>query len=281
MAQTPEFVARAVGNEEELEAWGALVGRGFSHRPGDPTRFIRKYRTDPTACFEWTRVVEDTAAHRLVGSVRILDREMATGNPAAPFIRFAGVAEVCSDPDYRGRGVASIMMPDAVSFMVRSSGVPLSVLHAADAVRPLYERYGYKGIAYEYGSAVIPAEAPPSEPVLTPSSPLPGAPRYTVEAMKYQDDWRALQPLYNDFNGRRLGGVGWVSRSGPAIDGSRFGGSGFEEVYWTRWLPNATAGVGGTYKLVSTTGEDDPVIVGYLAIVEKPDGDGLPEGGGA
>lgn len=51
-----------------------------------------------------------------------------------------GVGEVCTDPDYRGKGVSNVSLPDAIA-VIEKSGAPLSTLHAAAGVQGLYAKY--------------------------------------------------------------------------------------------------------------------------------------------
>jgi predicted GNAT family N-acyltransferase len=105
-------------------------------------------------------VTVDRGSGRLYGSVRVFDRRMllaADGGPqptgSFDAVPFAGIGEVCTDPDARGKGVASVMMPDAVAHCEERTGAVFSALHAAPAVSGLYARYGYKGdLSVPYGT---------------------------------------------------------------------------------------------------------------------------------
>lgn len=60
----------------------------------------------------------------------------------APHGRQAIVLNVYTDPAWRGRGVAELLMRQVMAW-AGESGMHTLVLHASDAGRPLYERLGF------------------------------------------------------------------------------------------------------------------------------------------
>ena len=195
--------------EEAL--WGAAVARGFSHRPGDPQRFLRKLRADAQSPRTGVRVVVDNATGTFVGALRVLERSIDVDGRS---VRIAGLAEVCSDPAWRGRGVASVSMADARDTCA-ASGAALSLLHAAPAVASMYERLGYRPLVVPYallppGAAELPAGAQLQRVEL--SDPLAAA---------------RLSALHTAACAALAGCMGFTLRSSE---------------YWTRWLPAGAAG---------------------------------------
>jgi len=209
-----------VASEAEAEVWGALCARGFSHRPGDPSRFYRKLRADPTARLEWIRVVVSEDG-RLVGSVRVFDRAISLGEGVDP-VRMAGLGEVCTDPDYRGRGISTVMLVDAVQFCEVRTGAVVSLLHAAAAVAPLYQRFGYRPLQVHYGRMLV-------DPSNTTDGIGVGVGRAWLSRQAHLDDDREVATLaaMHEDTCNALRAVGWTRR---------------DDAYWRRWIAHTSLG---------------------------------------
>jgi predicted GNAT family N-acyltransferase len=215
---------RAPTTEDEVQQWGALCARGFSHRSGAPDRFYAKYCADPTARMDWVRIGVAPGG-KFVGSIRILQRTVVIGGRAASF---GGVAEVCTDPEARGQGVANQMMADTVALLDGGSGCELSLLHAAAGVAPLYARYGYLPLFTEYGRLPLAdMRAAASSNSSNSASSDDGLPAgYSMRRACFPDDAAAMARLYEPSQAR-LGAQGYVARSAA---------------YWASWMPWVTAG---------------------------------------
>lgn len=230
--------------EERL--WGELCARGFSHRPGDPTRFYRKLRADPQCPREGVRVVVAPSG-AFVGSVRVLRRDIDVDGAPAPA---AGIAEVCTDPEYRGQGVAGVALPDAMAYVDGHSGGAFSLLHAAAAVAPLYARYGYAPMRVPYSRLPLGAAA-------GGGAALPAGAAVRAADLADAGEVAALDALRASLNAH-LGATGFTHRS-PA--------------YWQRWLATA-AGPG--YRVLTlppaagAAGEGAaPRVAAYACVMHK------------
>lgn len=207
---------RPVASEAEARVWGELCGRGFAHRGGDPARFYRKLCADPTAKLEWIRVAVSEAGV-MVGSVRLFDRQLDVGGAAVPM---AGLGEVCTDPDYRGRGISTMLLVDAVQMCETRSGAAVSLLHAAAAVAPLYRRFGYEPLSVPYGRLCVPLAAAAA------TEDTASAPATTSTHVDVAAEWAALAPLHDGLT-VELRAVGTTRR---------------DEAYWRRWIAYTSAG---------------------------------------
>ncbi|RLE67492.1 MAG: hypothetical protein DRJ43_07330, partial [Thermoprotei archaeon] len=81
---------------------------------------------------------------RIVSHVQVVEKELRTGLGVAAT---AGIANVSTDPDYRGRGYATTLMRRVVDDY-RGKGYPLSALFTGFASGPqrIYRRIGYTDV---------------------------------------------------------------------------------------------------------------------------------------
>ena len=251
----------------EIRAWGALCARGFAHRGGDPERFYKRWCADPTGVAEGIRVTLAPDGS-LVGSVRVFDRVLDVNGRR---VRCAGLGEVCTDPAYRGQGVTSVMLPDAMAYC-ESSSAHLSSLHAAPGVQSLYAKYGYlSDMRVPYQRLAI---APPSAAIINRDAAV-AAPRVWTDLehdgahismgdglflrpARLHDDWAALNAMHIPFL-RLIGATGFLHRE-PA------------EGYWTRWLQHMAGNAYYVLQRGSSAGATPPVPIAYAAIMFKPEG---------
>ena len=84
---------------------------------------------------------------RIVSHVQVVEKELRTGLGVAAT---AGIANVSTDPDYRGRGYATTLMRRVVDDY-RGKGYPLSALFTGFASGPqrIYRRIGYTDVVLE------------------------------------------------------------------------------------------------------------------------------------
>jgi GNAT superfamily N-acetyltransferase len=78
---------------------------------------------------------------RLIGRGGLLERTVVWGGVP---VRVGGVSSVSTDPDYRGRGVASAAVTRVTAFACERLGVALGLLLAARMGAPVYARLGWQ-----------------------------------------------------------------------------------------------------------------------------------------
>eukprot|EP01138_Halocafeteria_seosinensis_P005737 gb/GECG01005865.1/.p1 GENE.gb/GECG01005865.1/~~gb/GECG01005865.1/.p1 ORF type:complete len:428 (+),score=44.58 gb/GECG01005865.1/:1-1284(+) len=146
-----EFTFRQV-YEHELSEWGALCGKAFAHRSGRPERFLEKYLADPTRSLEGLRVAVSMDG-RLASTVRVFARSMRFGQDIVPV---GGIGEVCTDPAFRGKGLAKRVMNDALDYIDNVQKAWVSVLDSADGLEQYYGSFGYRSVPLYYSMLRIP-----------------------------------------------------------------------------------------------------------------------------
>jgi predicted acetyltransferase len=120
---TLNYVIRSL-RENELEDMLELTS--LSYR-SDAGTFRRIYENDPFYSFDLTRVAELDGS--LVSYMRAAPRTIWIG-PAE--VKMGGIAEVCTHPDHRKRGIASRLLEDIVILM-KDRGYPVSMLYGNPA----------------------------------------------------------------------------------------------------------------------------------------------------
>src|SRR5437867_2921067 len=125
---------------------------------------------------------------KLVAHVGICIRDAVTlGAP----LRVASIGAVCTDPDYRGRGLGSELMADAAAHS-RAQGASLMLNSGG---RGLYHRLGYVTVG-RFTSHQAPAGGPGDVVELSLAT---GADRDAVVALHQREPVRFLRPL-DDWN---------------------------------------------------------------------------------
>ena len=97
-ADTLNYLIRSL-REDELEDMLELTSRSYR---SDVETFRRIYENDPFYSFDLTRVAELDGS--LVSYMRAAPRTIWIGTAK---VKMGGIAEVCTHPDYRKRGIAS------------------------------------------------------------------------------------------------------------------------------------------------------------------------------
>lgn len=143
-------------------------------------------------------------------------------------------AAVCVDPEFRGKGVSSVALPDAMNVcfretlsdcprrqgalalrgpcflqVIEASGAPIALLHAAEGVQSLYAKYGFQSLPpISYARLQLDAERSISPP--------PGVMIRVVVADTA--DTSALAVVREAFQ-RRIGVTGFIGRPQAAWAG--------------------------------------------------------------
>jgi len=137
----------------ELPAWFDLVTAVF----GVPRAYFeRHWSNDPWKDLNGIRVAVDEG--QLVATVRVFRRRLWLGGVS---VETGGVGEVCTRPEYRGRGLSGALLEDALRFMTEQH-MALSLLFSG--LHEHYGRYGWSVAPLELGVTMVePGGAGPYE----------------------------------------------------------------------------------------------------------------------
>jgi len=98
------------------------------------------------------------AGHELAASVWLHHRTIHT--PAGP-CRVGGIANVCSDPAWRGEGAARACMRAAMDYMDASPDIDFGLLFCGAGVRRFYEALGWRDTTNRYLARIPGHDAAP------------------------------------------------------------------------------------------------------------------------
>ena len=124
----------------ELDAWYALCGTVF---PVGSAYFRRHFEMDPWADIDGIFVAEEDG--RLVSSVRVFTRRLMLGGRP---VLTGGIGEVCTLPEYRGRGLSDRLLKMADDYM-DAHGMYLRALYGV--LTSHYGRHGFTPVHPHYG----------------------------------------------------------------------------------------------------------------------------------
>jgi GNAT superfamily N-acetyltransferase len=79
----------------------------------------------------------------LVGRVGILERTISVGQE---LLRVGGICGVVTTPEYRGRGIASALLDESVTFVKNSLRLPFALLTCRLKLEAFYKRLGWKTV---------------------------------------------------------------------------------------------------------------------------------------
>jgi GNAT superfamily N-acetyltransferase len=254
----------------EEVAWGELCGRGFSHRGGDPKRFYRKLQADPQSPRAGVRVTVAPSGE-FVGSVRVPERDVDVDGAV---VRVAGIAEVCSDPAYRGQGIAGVALPDAMAYC-EGTACAASLLHAAPAVAGLYAKYGYAPLTVRYSRLRLPATAAAADGSISSSSGSSVSDAPAPPPLAFATEWLPPGAVVRAADLGSADEVATLS-SLHAATCARLGVTGFthrSQAYWQRWLPCVAGGSFWALELpgaaAGAAGGGSSPVVAYASVVYK------------
>jgi GNAT superfamily N-acetyltransferase len=101
---------------------------------------------EPNRIFEMTDGA-DVLSHVDVYFRRVLVRLRTSAGPgisaASETITVAAIGQVCTDPDHRGRGLASALLASVHEWAASHETIRFAALFAGGEQRPFYERLGY------------------------------------------------------------------------------------------------------------------------------------------
>ncbi len=175
-AQFSALDIRPMEGEKEFRAMIEFGARSFDLPEG---MFAAMSKGAPNYVYGNTTTAWDGS--RLVGSVSVFERNLAIGGCLVPA---GGIADVMTEDDFRGKGLATALLGRAEDLM-RSRGYVFSVL-MTDIV-PFYAKRGWSAIPrprYVLDCAEV-------KPFVVPD-------RYTVEPLPPEDAVNILAGMYSD-----------------------------------------------------------------------------------
>lgn len=123
----------------DVPAMGRIMGHAFAFSPDD---FPAWHEKAGPANF---RVLRDGGGSgAILGNLLLIPMGQFFGGRSVPM---TGIAAVGVAPEARGRGVATVMMREAMK-EIRASGIALSTLYPA--TQPLYRRVGYEQAGHRF-----------------------------------------------------------------------------------------------------------------------------------
>lgn len=134
-----QYSMRGLKNEE-VKPWAEFCASVFAYKTNPPpaSYFERHFYNDPNRDASLIRVVMYQG--KIVSSCRIFQRRVAfIGRDGDAFS--GGIGEVCTDANHRKRGLSKLLLQDAIQIM-KKRGMGLSLLHAAPAFFPVYQKGG-------------------------------------------------------------------------------------------------------------------------------------------
>jgi predicted GNAT family N-acyltransferase len=237
-------------------SWGNLCALAFSHRPGLPDRFYRRHKLDESSVIRIT--IDRENNDKIVGSVRIIKREIVLNNHAAlhhdtssngaslDLLPIYGVGEVCNHPEYRGKGLSTLMLTDAMAYIDNgSSFAAISALHAALDKQALYSKYRYVATRIPYSRISLPRSS-----LLSPLASVS-----TVESIRLLAELQLeeMNQLHHEFSKDILKVQGFVRRSVS---------------YWRSHIDNVVGG--GSYCVLIDDASKKVIAQGI--VMKKPEG---------
>ena len=136
---------------------------------------------------------------KIVGHVQVIMRKLKLGRV---YVKVGGIANVSTDPDYRGRGIATNLMRKALE-LCKKEGAPISALGTGygSVAHRIYRRLGYADTLFSRRFVGEREEAEETIKAL-------GKPKdITVREFK-DEDLPHLERLYNKFS-EEFSGVAW------------------------------------------------------------------------
>ncbi len=131
----------------EFDDWTALCAGGFDMPPDE---FHDHYVTDPNADPEGIFVAVDDG--RMVSSVRVFDRRVYIRRTE---VKCGCIGEVCTLPEYRGRGLNKRLLELAVGYML-DHGMPISQLFTGS--NDYYAKMGWFTVPMRFGAMTLAAK---------------------------------------------------------------------------------------------------------------------------
>ena len=192
--------------DEEVPGWARFCASVFAYKahPPSPSYFERHFYNDPRKDASLIRV----AFHgdRMVSSCRIFRRTVACAS-VSDQSEAGGIGEVCTDPDHRRRGLSKLLLHDAIKIM-KSLGMRVSMLHAAPAFFPVYQRGGkYENVVSRWSDIRVPIGRDGTTATATATATATTLmDSFTLRPAEFPRDTERLQCLHQEFSEKRFFG---------------------------------------------------------------------------
>lgn len=180
---------------DEIQPWAQFCASVFAYKSNPPpaSYFERHFHNDPMRNASFIRVM--MYEKRIVSSCRIFVRSISPGGIFA-----GGIGEVCTDQQHRKRGLLKLLLQNAIQIM-NARNMKISLLHAAQEFRPVYQKGGgYQSVSSQWSVVTLirsnlqEAEIP-----------------YTTRLAKFPQDTPRLQEIHQEYSEQRF--VGCIIRS--------------------------------------------------------------------
>ena len=238
-AEAAPVVVRAL-REDELDDWARFCAACFAAKspPPPPSHFKGHFEMDPTRDASAIRVAVDASSGEYLATLRIFSRRATVRGGAS--VEVGGIGEVCTAPHARRRGLARRLLSDAISIM-RERRMDYSLLHAANAVAPVYAKLGWRSVPMTW--------------VCVPASAIPKC-----------DDTAEAAPLNISAPGIRER-LSFIHR---AAERSALGTFVRSDEYWSAWIVATVTGE--QYRLWGWTPAGATEMEAFAALRVYPDG---------
>eukprot|EP01112_Ceratiomyxa_fruticulosa_P017355 TRINITY_DN5391_c0_g1_i1.p1 TRINITY_DN5391_c0_g1~~TRINITY_DN5391_c0_g1_i1.p1 ORF type:complete len:344 (-),score=68.01 TRINITY_DN5391_c0_g1_i1:120-1151(-) len=125
-----------ITKEELLEPWFDHLATVFENTPR--SYFVRHYQNDTTRDFKAIQVLYDTQANTIASTLKVYLREVYVNGSK---VKMGGIGEVSTKVQYRGKGLAKVLLQHALDFM-KAQHIQISTLLTGKAA-PLYASMGW------------------------------------------------------------------------------------------------------------------------------------------
>lgn len=188
------YTLRGLAEEEVKPCWTTFCASIFAYKtnPPPPEYFERHYFNDPLRKASLIRVALTSGENpQIVASCRVFQRQISNGSGG--MLLAGGIGEVCTTDSHRRRGLAKELLLDCIELMSKC-GMSVSLLHAAPAFFPVYQKMGYECTISRWSSVDV--VATPSEMDYS----------WTCREAVFPDDTKSTMAMHQSFSERKFAG---------------------------------------------------------------------------
>jgi hypothetical protein len=193
--------------DEEIQRWADFCASVFRYKENPPpaSYFERHYRNDPNRVASLIRV----ALHQgqMVASCRLFLRTVSSGAGSLS-LSAGGIGEVCTADDHRRRGLSKVLLRNVMEIM-KERQLQVSLLHAAPAFFPVYEKAGGYACTMSHWS-VVPVSTSKLQIAATEhiaaTEIMIGTDSPTIREASFPEDTDRLSRLHRNYSEQRFAG---------------------------------------------------------------------------